>query len=190
VFETEHLFDHRRDGARGCGGCIGKEPRQVEGCVFANLSGHTRLTEASGDQEAARVSLKLVELVNEMASRHRGTVVKMLGDCAARGPRPPLRSLLSHLHLRQRDVAAGLPVAIASSGHSTRRPDQRAHASLAQPRADLVEPAGIERAQFRARRRGRAAYRERSRPTAPINSFVCSWGSVGPPCPSRRQCRT
>ena len=48
--------------------------------MFADLSGYTTLTEESGDEEAARVSLKLAELVSEIASRHRGTVVKMLGD--------------------------------------------------------------------------------------------------------------
>jgi adenylate cyclase len=79
VFETEHLFDHVETALEEAG-VHRKEPRQVEGCVFADLSGYTRLTEESGDEEAARVSLKLAELVNEIASRHRGTVVKMLGD--------------------------------------------------------------------------------------------------------------
>ncbi|HEX6580442.1 MAG TPA: hypothetical protein VF195_06195 [Actinomycetota bacterium] len=48
--------------------------------MFADLSGYTTLTEESGDEMAALVSLKLAELVNEIASRHRGAVVKMLGD--------------------------------------------------------------------------------------------------------------
>ena len=61
-------------------GCIDEHLGRTEGCAFADLSGYTRLTEESGDEVAARVSLKLAELVNEVASRHEGHVVKMLGD--------------------------------------------------------------------------------------------------------------
>lgn len=66
VFETEHLFEHVETALEDAG-VHRKEPRQVEGCVFADLSGYTRLTEESGDAEAARVSLKLAELVNDIA---------------------------------------------------------------------------------------------------------------------------
>jgi adenylate cyclase len=79
VFDTEHLFEHVETALEDAG-VHRREPRQVEGCVFADLSGYTRLTEESGDEAAAKVSLKLAELVNEIASRHRGSVVKMLGD--------------------------------------------------------------------------------------------------------------
>jgi class 3 adenylate cyclase len=51
----------------------------VEACASADPTGYTRLTEESGDEVAAGVSLKLVELVNEAASRDKGHVVKMLG---------------------------------------------------------------------------------------------------------------
>ena len=47
---------------------------------FADLTGYTKLTEESGDEVAAGVSLKLAEVVSEVASRHDGHVVKMLGD--------------------------------------------------------------------------------------------------------------
>jgi hypothetical protein len=63
VFETEHLFDHVETALEDAG-VHRREPRQVEGCVFADLTGYTRLTEESGDEEAARVSLKLAEVVN------------------------------------------------------------------------------------------------------------------------------
>src|SRR5919198_1543889 len=43
-------------------------------------SGETRLTEEAGDDVAARASLTLAQLVNEVAAEHRGQVVKMLGD--------------------------------------------------------------------------------------------------------------
>ena len=54
VFETEHLFEHVETALEDAG-VHRKEPRQVEGCVFADLSGYMRLTEESGDAEAARV---------------------------------------------------------------------------------------------------------------------------------------
>src|SRR5215213_4868593 len=75
VFETEHLFEHV-ETALDDAGVHRKEPRQVEACAFADLSGYTRLTEEAGDRVAAQVSMSLAELVNEIASRHRGAVVK------------------------------------------------------------------------------------------------------------------
>ena len=79
AFETEHMFDHIETALEQAG-VHTKAPRRVEGCVFADLTGYTRLTEESGDEVAAGVSLKLAELVNEVASRYKGHVVKMLGD--------------------------------------------------------------------------------------------------------------
>jgi adenylate cyclase len=101
VFETEHLFDHAETALEDAG-VHRKEPRQVEGCVFADLSGYTRLTEESGDAEAARVSLKLAELVNDIASRHRGAVVKMLGDGV-------------HFHFKDPNDAVGASLKIVNS---------------------------------------------------------------------------
>jgi adenylate cyclase len=110
VFETEHLFDHVETALEDAG-VHRKEPRQVEGCVFADLSGYTRLTEESGDEEAARVSLKLAELVNEIASRHRGTVVKMLGDGVHFHFKDPQDGVVASLEIVERVQPAGLPPA-------------------------------------------------------------------------------
>jgi adenylate cyclase len=110
VFETEHLFDHVETALEDAG-VHRKEPRQVEGCVFADLSGYTRLTEESGDEEAARVSLKLAELVNEIASRHRGTVVKMLGDGVHFHFKDPSDAVMASLEIVDRVQPAGLPPA-------------------------------------------------------------------------------
>jgi adenylate cyclase len=79
VFLTEHQFEHV-EAALDQAGVRPRPPRHVEACAFADLSGYTRLTEESGDETAARVSLALARLVNQIASRHRGQVVKMLGD--------------------------------------------------------------------------------------------------------------
>jgi adenylate cyclase len=110
VFETEHLFDHVETALEDAG-VHRKEPRQVEGCVFADLSGYTRLTEESGDEEAARVSLKLAELVNEIASRHRGTVVKMLGDGVHFHFKDPHDAVMASLEIVDTVRPAGLPPA-------------------------------------------------------------------------------
>jgi adenylate cyclase len=110
VFETEHLFDHVETALEDAG-VHRREPRQVEGCVFADLSGYTRLTEESGDEEAARVSLKLAELVNEIASRHRGAVVKMLGDGVHFHFKDPHDAVMASLEIVEHVEPAGLPPA-------------------------------------------------------------------------------
>jgi adenylate cyclase len=110
VFEIEHLFDHVETALEDAG-VHRKEPRQVEGCVFADLSGYTRLTEESGDEVAAQVSLKLAELVNEIASRHRGAVVKMLGDGVHFHFKDPHDAVMASLEIVERVSPAGLPPA-------------------------------------------------------------------------------
>jgi adenylate cyclase len=110
AFETEHLFDHVETALEDAG-VHRREPRQVEGCVFADLSGYTMLTEESGDEEAARVSLRLAELVNEIASRHRGAVVKMLGDGVHFHFKDPHDGVMASLEIVDRVQPAGLPPA-------------------------------------------------------------------------------
>lgn len=110
VFETGHLFDHV-ETALDDAGVHRKEPRQVEACVFADLSGYTRLTEESGDEAAAQVSLKLAELVNEIASRHRGAVVKMLGDGVHFHFKNPSDAVMASLAIVERVGPSGLPPA-------------------------------------------------------------------------------
>jgi adenylate cyclase len=75
----QHLLEHV-DTALEQAGVRPKPTRLVEAAVFADLSGYTRLTEESGDETAANVSTTLAQLVSEIAARHRGVVVKMLGD--------------------------------------------------------------------------------------------------------------
>ena len=90
-------------------GSIGREPRQVEACAFADLSGYTRLTEEAGDEVAAQVSVKLAELVNEVASRHAGAVVKMLGDGVLFHFKDPQDAVMASLEILDRVRPAGLP---------------------------------------------------------------------------------
>jgi len=110
VFETGHLFDHVETALEDAG-VHRREPRLVEACVFADLSGYTTLTEESGDEVAARVSLKLAELVNEIASRHQGAVVKMLGDGVHFHFRDPHDAVMASLEIVDTVQPAGLPPA-------------------------------------------------------------------------------
>jgi adenylate cyclase len=79
IFSTEHQFEHVETALEEAG-VRRRSPRGIEAAAFADLSGYTRLTEEAGDDEAARVSLSLAQLVNEVAADHHGDVVKMLGD--------------------------------------------------------------------------------------------------------------
>ncbi len=110
AFETEHMFDHIETALEQAG-VHTKAPRRVEGCAFADLTGYTRLTEESGDEVAAGVSLKLAELVNEVASRFDGHVVKMLGDGVHFHFRDPSDAVTASLELVDAVRPAGLPPA-------------------------------------------------------------------------------
>jgi len=110
VFETGHLFEHVETALEDAG-VHRREPRQVEACVFADLSGYTRLTEESGDEVAAQVSLKLAELVNDIASQHRGAVVKMLGDGVHFHFTDPSDAVLASLEIVARVYPEDLPPA-------------------------------------------------------------------------------
>ena len=110
AFQTEHLFDHVETALEDAG-VHRREPRKVEACVFADLSGYTKLTEESGDEAAAQVSLKLAELVNEIASQHRGAVVKMLGDGVHFHFHDPHDAVMASLEIVDSVHPAGLPSA-------------------------------------------------------------------------------
>ncbi len=110
VFLTEHLLEHVETALEQAG-VHSRAPRQVEGCVFADLSGYTRLTEESGDEAAAQVSLKLSALVNDIASRHRGVVVKMLGDGVHFHFKDPHDAVMASLMIVDSVGPAGLPPA-------------------------------------------------------------------------------
>lgn len=79
TYLTEHQFAHVEAALEEAG--IRQRPaRGAEASVFADLTGYTSLTEEAGDEAATRVALALAELVTEIAARHGGEVVKMLGD--------------------------------------------------------------------------------------------------------------
>ena len=79
TFFAQHQFDHVETALEEAG-IRQRSPRGDEAAAFADLSGYTRMTEEAGDDVAARASLTLAQLVNEVGAEHRGQVVKMLGD--------------------------------------------------------------------------------------------------------------
>ncbi|HEX6262584.1 MAG TPA: adenylate/guanylate cyclase domain-containing protein [Actinomycetota bacterium] len=109
-FLTEHQFEHV-EAALEEAGVRSRTPKGAEAVVFADLSGYTKLTEEAGDEVAARVSISLAQLVNEVASRHDGEVVKMLGDGVLFHFREPEDSARASLEIVEAVRPRGLPPA-------------------------------------------------------------------------------
>lgn len=109
-FQTEHLLEHVETALEQAG-VRPKPSRGVEACVFADLTGYTRLTEELGDAAATHVALKLAELVNEIASRHHGHVVKLLGDGVHFHFRDPDDAVLASLDIVEEAPGSELPQA-------------------------------------------------------------------------------
>jgi adenylate cyclase len=110
VFLTEHQFDHVETALEDAG-IRRRPPRQPEAAVFADLSGYTELTEASGDEVAAEVSLSLARLVTEIATPYGGTTVKLLGDGALLHFPHPGEAIRASLDIVDAAPARGLPPA-------------------------------------------------------------------------------
>ena len=108
VFMTAHQVDHVEAALENAG--IRRRPlRRPEAAAFADVSGYTRLTEESGDEAAADVALRFAELVGEVATRHRGSIVKLLGDGAFLHFADPGDAVRASLDLADRAPAEGLP---------------------------------------------------------------------------------
>src|SRR3954447_2399553 len=110
VFDTEHLLEHVETALEDAG-VHRRAPRGAEACAFADLSGYTRLTEEAGDHVAVQVSVALAELVSDVASRHAGAVVKMLGDGVLFHFKDPQDAVTASLEMLDRVRPAGLPPA-------------------------------------------------------------------------------
>jgi adenylate cyclase len=110
TFFTEHQFEHIETALEEAGIRQRSAPA-VEAVVFADLSGYTRLTEEAGDEVATQVSLTLAQLVSEIAARHRGEVVKMLGDGVLFHFRDPGDAVRASLEIVRSVRPRGLPPA-------------------------------------------------------------------------------
>ena len=109
-YAIEHRLGHV-ETALEAAGLHRKAPTHPEACVFADLSGYTKLTEELGDQEASRMALYLAELMQQVANRHRGLVVKMLGDGVHFHFDEPADAVLGSLELVEQAEPSGLPPA-------------------------------------------------------------------------------
>jgi adenylate cyclase len=110
VYMTEHQFEHVETALEDAG-VRHRPPRQMEAAVFADLSGYTRLTEESGDEAAAEMALALAQIASEVAARHHGSVVKLLGDGVFLHFRDPADAVRGSLDIIESTVALGLPAA-------------------------------------------------------------------------------
>jgi adenylate cyclase len=110
AFLTEHQFEHVEAALEHAG--VRRRPEKSVGAiVFADLTGYTRLTEEAGDEVAARTSVELAALVKEVAVRHAGEVVKMLGDGVCFHFRDPRDAVLASLEIVDSVGPRGLPPA-------------------------------------------------------------------------------
>ena len=109
-YQTEHRLSHI-ESALEIAGLHRKPPAHPPACAFADLSGYTRLTEELGDAAAAEMALRLAELMQSVATRHRGLVVKMLGDGVHFHFREASDAVLGSLDLVERSKPSGLPSA-------------------------------------------------------------------------------
>jgi adenylate cyclase len=110
TFTTEHQFSHVETALER----VGVRPRPtpgVEAAAFADLTGYTSLSEEAGDTVAADVSLALAQLVKEVAAKHRGEVVKMLGDGVHFHFRDPHDAVRGSLDIVRQVRPRGLPPA-------------------------------------------------------------------------------
>jgi adenylate cyclase len=110
AYMTEHQFEHV-EVALEHAGVRPRPPKSVGAIVFADLTGYTRLTEEAGDEVAARTSVELAELVKEVAVRHDGEVVKMLGDGVCFHFGRPRDAVLASLEIVDSVGPRGLPPA-------------------------------------------------------------------------------
>lgn len=109
-YQIEHRLGHIETALESAG-LHRKLAPLPETCVFADLSGYTRLTEELGDAVAAQMALRLAELMQEVANRHRGLVVKMLGDGVHFHFQDPANAVRGSLELVERAEPQGLPPA-------------------------------------------------------------------------------
>jgi adenylate cyclase len=109
-YATEHRVGHV-EAALEIAGLHRKPGAHPEACAFADLSGYTRLTDELGDAAAERIALGLAELMQDIATRHRGLVVKMLGDGVHFHFPDAACAVLGSLELVERAEPQGLPPA-------------------------------------------------------------------------------
>lgn len=98
---------------------IGVRPARPasDGLAFVDLTGYTALTEDAGDSAAVRLAELLAQLADDAAARHRGRVVKLLGDGAMLHFDEPLNAVRGALDLVEAIAKSELPAAHAGANY-------------------------------------------------------------------------
>jgi adenylate cyclase len=110
TYTVEHQFSHVETALERAG--VRPRPTPgVEAAAFADLTGYTALAEEAGDERATEVALSLSQLVRQVAARHRGEVVKMLGDGVHFHFRDPHDAVRASLDVVRAVRPQGLPPA-------------------------------------------------------------------------------
>ena len=99
----------RAEAALERAGLARRRPVRPPTIGFLDLTGYTRLTEEHGDRAAAELAARLVELVHELAHRHGGRPVKLLGDGVMFHFPQPAQGVRCGLELVDRVPRVGLP---------------------------------------------------------------------------------
>jgi adenylate cyclase len=92
-------------------GIAQRAPQRPPAIAFMDLTGFTSLTEREGAESAARLAAQLAEMVQGAANRHRGHVVKLLGDGVMFHFPRPVDAVLCGLDLVDEAPSRGLPKA-------------------------------------------------------------------------------
>jgi adenylate cyclase len=86
-------------------------PSQPPAVAFVDVTDFTRLTAEGGDEVGARIAVRLGELADEVARRHDGRVIKLLGDGVLLLFKDADDAVLASLELGEAMVRSGLPPA-------------------------------------------------------------------------------
>jgi adenylate cyclase len=92
-------------------GLARRRPERPPAIAFLDLTGYTRLTEERGDRAAAELAGRLTDIVYELAHRHGGRPVKLLGDGVMFHFPDPAQAVICGLELVERVPQLGLPLA-------------------------------------------------------------------------------
>jgi adenylate cyclase len=101
----------RAEAALEEAGLARRRPVRPPAIAFLDLTGYTRLTEKRGDRAAAELAAHLTDIVHELARRHGGRPVKLLGDGVMFHFPDPAQAVLCGLELVEDIPRVGLPLA-------------------------------------------------------------------------------
>jgi class 3 adenylate cyclase len=119
-----------------------RRPVRAPAIAFLDLAGYTRLTEERGDLAAAELATRLVEIVHELAHRHGGRPVKLLGDGVVVHFPDPAQAVRCGLELLLPGAPAALPGELDQDRQGVHRPHHRWAAGVGPGPGDRAARAG------------------------------------------------